>query len=339
MIVRKWFSKKQTTPELPQQDISSNLENKETVLIEQPLSAWQRLKQGLKKTRLRMQGGLSQFFSANSDLTEASWEELEETLLTADFGIKTTQAILAYLKDLLKKQKNITGDELKQALHNYLVELLQPIHRPFKLQPDHRPHVIMMVGVNGVGKTTTLAKLAAMFQNKYKVMMAAGDTFRAAAIEQLQSWGQAVNIPVVAQSSGSDAAAVIFDALQSAQARDIDVLLADTAGRLHTQGHLLQELQKTKRVLHKLDLTAPQDVMMVLDASIGQNALAQVRQFHQAMNLTGLIVTKLDGSAKGGILFAIAQEFKIPCFFIGIGEGIDDLRPFEPQSFVQAILE
>ncbi len=329
--MRKWFSKKQISPE------HSNLDllDKEQIPNEQSLSPWQRLKQGLQKTRLKMQGGLAQFFKANSDLSQVSWEELEETLLSADFGIKTTEAIIAHLQ----QQKHLSAEALKTSLQSYLVDLLSQIHRPFEIKPEAKPHVIMMVGVNGVGKTTTIAKLAAKFQLQHKVMMAAGDTFRAAAIEQLQAWGQKVNIPVIAQTSGSDAAAVIFDALQSAQARGIDVLLADTAGRLHTQGHLLQELQKTKRVLQKLDPNAPHDVIMVLDASIGQNALAQVRQFHQAMHLSGIVVTKLDGSAKGGILFAIAQEFKIPCFFIGIGEGIDDLRPFEPQSYVQAILE
>lgn len=316
----KWFGKKQAS---------------EHIAVEDTVSPWQRLKQGLQKTRLRMQGGLAQFFNANANLTESSWESLEETLLSADFGVKTTEAILTHMR----QQRAISAEELKTCLKNYLVAILENIHQDFVINPLHQPHVILMVGVNGVGKTTTLAKLSARLQENYKVMMAAGDTFRAAAIEQLQFWGEGLGIPVVAQGSGADAAAVIYDALQSSQARGIDVLLADTAGRLHTQDHLLKELQKTKKVLHKLDPSAPHDVFMVLDASIGQNALAQVRLFHQAMQLTGLIVTKLDGSAKGGILFAIAQEFNIPCYFIGVGEGIDDLRPFNPESYVQAILE
>jgi len=318
--VLKWFGKKQANDDVLQAEV---------------LTPWQRLKQGLHKTRMRVQGGLAQFFSVNANLTESSWEALEETLLSADFGVKTTEAILSHLR----QQRGVSAAELKNCLQQYLVEILENIHQDFQLQSEQKPHVILMVGVNGVGKTTTLAKLSARLQGKYKVMMAAGDTFRAAAIEQLQFWGEGLGVPVIAQSSGADAAAVIFDALQSAQARGIDVLLADTAGRLHTQDHLLKELQKTKKVLQKLDPSAPHDVFMVLDASIGQNALAQVRLFHQTMHLTGLIVTKLDGSAKGGILFAIAQEFKIPCYFIGIGEGIDDLRPFDPQSYVQAILE
>ena len=285
-----------------------------------------------------MASGLAAFFKKNQTLTEEDWDELETVLLSADFGLKTTQDIIRHLQQLTKKQKEMDGELLKNHLADYLVSLLEPIHAEFKLKAKHQPHVILMVGINGVGKTTTLAKLAAQFKSQAKILMAAGDTFRAAAIEQLQHWGEKQNIPVIAQGTGADSAAVIYDALQAARARGIDLLLADTAGRLHTQSHLLNELQKITRVLKKLDDHAPHDIWMVLDASIGQNALSQVRQFHEALGITGLIVTKLDGTAKGGILFAIAQEFKIPCYYIGVGEGVDDLRPFEPKSFVQAIL-
>lgn len=337
-MVRNWFRKKQSIDAISSTDPTIESQNEEIVVEEEQLSSWQRLKNGLKKTRLNVLSGFSKFFKNSSEISNEYWEELEEVLLTADFGLKTTQNILDYLKNLIKNQANLDGDSIKSHLENYLVGLLQPIYKPFELQTDAHPHVILMVGINGVGKTTTLAKMAAKFKPNAKVMMAAGDTFRAAAIEQLQHWGERQQIPVIAQANGSDSAAVIFDALQSAQARGIDVLLADTAGRLHTQSHLLSELQKVKRVMLKLDASAPHDVLMVLDASIGQNALLQVRQFHEALGLTGLVVTKLDGTAKGGILFAIAQEFKIPCYFVGVGEGINDLRPFEPQSFVKAIL-
>lgn len=338
--MRNWFRKKQPSDtSSPLVDTTTELVVEELILESEQESSWQRLKNGLRKTRLNVMSGLAKFFQNASDITPEYWEDLEAVLLTADFGIKTTHKIIDYLQSLYKKNSLLDGQSIKDHLESYLVELLQPISHSFQIKTNTHPHVILMVGVNGVGKTTTLAKLASRFKKQGKVMMAAGDTFRAAAIEQLKEWGQRQQIPVVAQSSGSDSAAVIFDALQSAQARGIDVLLADTAGRLHTQSHLLQELQKVKRVLQKLDASAPHDVLMVLDASIGQNALLQVKQFHEAMGLTGLVVTKLDGTAKGGILFAMAQEFKIPCYFIGIGEGIDDLRPFEPKSFVRAILE
>lgn len=327
--MRNWFKKNISK--------TSNTETQAPETVD-TLTSWQKLKNGLQKTRLNVVSGFIRFFSQDSVLDDEYWEELEAVLLTSDFGLKTTQNIIAYLKDLASKRTSLDGEAIKSHLTDYLVTLLQPISQPFHLNTAHHPHVILMVGINGVGKTTTLAKIAARFKSEAKILMAAGDTFRAAAVEQLQHWGDSQNIPVVAQASGADSAAVIFDALQAARARGIDLLLADTAGRLHTQSHLLQELQKITRVLKKIDEKAPHDIWMILDASIGQNALSQVRQFHEALGLTGLIVTKLDGTAKGGILFAIAQEFKIPCYYIGIGEGVDDLRPFEPKSFVQAIL-
>lgn len=324
--VRNWFKKKQPSESLP--------------LVEDAVAdtSWQRFKNSLRKTRQQVSSGFLKFFKKDQVLDDDYWEELEAVLITADFGLATTQKIIDYLKNLAKQRSEMDGEAIKAHLSDYLVSLLQPIAHPFSRSIEHQPHVMLMVGINGVGKTTTLAKLGALFKKECRVMMAAGDTFRAAAIEQLQLWGQREDIPVIAQTSGADSAAVIFDALQAARSRGIDVLLADTAGRLHTQSHLLQELQKITRVLKKLDVHAPHDIVMVLDASIGQNALLQVKQFHEALGLTGLVVTKLDGTAKGGILFAIASEFKIPCYFIGIGEGVEDLRPFDPQSFVQAIL-
>lgn len=324
--MRNWFKKKQLEDSL--------------VVVEETVSdtSWQRFKNSLRKTSQQVSSGFLKFFKKDQVLDDEYWEELETILIGADFGLTTTHKILDYLKTLAKQRSEMDGEEIKAHLSDYLVSLLQPITKSFSRGPEHQPHVLLMVGINGVGKTTTLAKLGALFKKECRVMMAAGDTFRAAAIEQLQLWGQREDIPVIAQSSGADSAAVIFDALQAARSRGIDVLLADTAGRLHTQSHLLQELQKVTRVLKKLDAHAPHDIVMVLDASIGQNALLQVKQFHEALGLTGLVVTKLDGTAKGGILFAIASEFKIPCYFIGIGEGVEDLRPFDPQSFVQAIL-
>lgn len=336
--MRNWFKKTQKNSEVLISNPTPEIEIEESVPEPIQVSAWQKLKNGLKKTRNSLMFGFSGFFKNHASITEEYWEELEEILISADFGLKTTHKIIEYLKQLIKREGQLDGEGIKQHLSQYLVELLQPIHQEFVLSPELKPHVILMVGVNGVGKTTSLAKLGVHFKENYKVMMAAGDTFRAAAIEQLQQWGERYSIPVVAQGTGADSAAVVFDALQSAQARGIDVLLADTAGRLHTQSHLILELQKVKRVLQKLDVRAPKDIFLVLDASIGQNALMQVKQFHEAMGLTGIIITKLDGTAKGGILFSIAQEFKIPCYFIGIGEGVDDLRPFDPKSFVQAIL-
>ncbi|NDH08795.1 MAG: signal recognition particle-docking protein FtsY [Gammaproteobacteria bacterium] len=333
--MRKWFNK--LTTNTVEADTDTTLELPLDPAAHAPTS-WQRLKNSLVKTRQNLSSGLMRFFKKDQILDDTYWEELEEVLLAADFGLKTATGIIDYLKSITSLRHELDGEIVKGHLRDYLLGLLKPISKPFKLKEGHNPQVVLMVGVNGVGKTTSLAKLAYFLKGKANVMLAAGDTFRAAAIEQLQTWGERQQIPVVAQGIGSDSAAVIFDALQAAQARGIDVLLADTAGRLHTQVHLLQELQKIKRVLAKLDSEAPHDIFMVLDASIGQNALQQVRQFHQALGLSGLIVSKLDGTAKGGILFAIASEFKIPCYFIGIGEGLDDLRPFDPESYVQAIL-
>jgi fused signal recognition particle receptor len=230
-------------------------------------------------------------------------------------------------------------EALKQALYNKMLGILRTTAQPLEIDTSHKPFVLLMVGINGAGKTTTIGKLAKKFQQDGKsVMLAAGDTFRAAAVEQLTIWGERNNIPVIAQGSGADSASVIFDAVQAAKARKIDVLLADTAGRLHTQTNLMDELKKVKRVIQKLDGSAPHEIMLIVDASIGQNALVQAKQFNEALGLTGITVTKLDGTAKGGILFAIAQQLKIPVRFIGVGESIDDLQEFDAYEFTSALL-
>ncbi len=264
---------------------------------------------------------------------------METLLLSADLGIETSQAILKQLSEDLARKQLTDGDAVFDALKKRLETILLIREKPLQIETvDQSPFVILTVGVNGAGKTTSIGKMAKQFQQQgKKVMLAAGDTFRAAAVEQLKIWGERNQIPVIAQHTGADSASVIYDALQAAKARGIDVLIADTAGRLHTQGNLMEELKKVKRVIQKLDANAPHETMLILDASIGQNALNQARQFHQAIGLTGITMTKLDGTAKGGILFAIANELEIPFRYLGIGEGIDDLRPFDAQQFVRAI--
>ena len=272
-------------------------------------------------------------------IDEDLYEELETVLLTSDMGIEATEKLLAQVRQrvTLKGLKN--GDELRSALKEALYELLLPLDQPLILPDDKKPFVIMMAGVNGAGKTTSIGKLAKYFQSQGKsVLLAAGDTFRAAAREQLQQWGERNNVTVIAQASG-DSAAVCYDALEAAKARGIDVVLADTAGRLPTQLHLMEEIKKVKRVLQKSLPDAPHEVMLVLDANVGQNAINQVVAFDDALGLTGLIVSKLDGTAKGGILAALAAKRPVPVRFIGVGEGIDDLRPFDARAFVDALIE
>ena len=259
---------------------------------------------------------------------------------TADVGIDATRQIIDDLTARVARKQLNDGDALLAALQEDLAAMLAPSSQPLEIPQADGPFVILMIGVNGVGKTTTIGKLAKRFQQQgHSVMLAAGDTFRAAAVEQLQVWGERNNIPVVAQHTGADSASVIFDALQSAQSKNVDVLIADTAGRLHTKGHLMEELAKIKRVLGKLDARAPHEVMIVLDATTGQNALAQTEQFNAAIGLTGITLTKLDGTAKGGIIFSIANKTKLPIRYIGVGEGIDDLRPFDAEEFSRALFE
>ena len=266
-------------------------------------------------------------------------EELESLLVMADVGVETTERIISDLQKSLARKELKDVEALQNGLRKSLYDILVPVEAPLSIRQTDGPFVILMVGVNGAGKTTTIGKLARRLKDEgYSVMLAAGDTFRAAAVEQLQAWGERNDVPVIAQQSGADPAAVIFDAWDAARARDIDVLLADTAGRLQSQSGLMDELAKVKRIVARRDEAAPHEVMLVLDASQGQNALVQAEKFHEALGLTGITVTKLDGSAKGGILLAIANKLKVPVRFIGIGEAAEDMQPFAAEDFVDALL-
>ncbi|GAA0372598.1 hypothetical protein GCM10009092_41070 [Bowmanella denitrificans] len=266
------------------------------------------------------------------------FEELETQLLVADVGINTTSTIIKQLTEGAKRNELRDGDALFSLLKKQMTGMLEGVSQPLQIPSSSGPFVILMVGVNGVGKTTTIGKLARQFQQQGKsVMLAAGDTFRAAAVEQLQTWGERNKIPVVAQHTGADSASVIFDALQSAKSRNIDVLIADTAGRLQNKDNLMEELKKIVRVMKKLDEDTPHEIMLTLDAGTGQNAISQTRLFNQAVGLSGLCLTKLDGTAKGGVIFALADQFGLPIRYIGVGEGIDDLRPFDGPQFVEAL--
>jgi len=304
------------------------------MVVEKPRLSWvERLKSGLSRTGNQ----LADLFSRGGKIDDDLYEELETILITADVGMDATNALLADLRRHVREHKLSEAAELKAGLAHCLLKLLKPLAIP--LQADtHKPFVIMMVGVNGAGKTTSIGKLAKYLQSQgLSVLLAAGDTFRAAAREQLMTWGERNNVTVIAQQSG-DAAAVIYDAVQAAQARKIDVVLADTAGRLTTQAHLMEEIKKVKRVIAKVLPDAPHEVLLVLDANTGQNALSQVKAFDQALGVTGLILTKLDGTAKGGVIAAIAKAHPIPVRFIGVGEGLDDLRPFVAEEFIAALL-
>jgi len=299
-----------------------------------------RLKSQLSKTRTGLTGGLGNLFLGKKQIDEDLFEELEMLLLTADVGIEATQQIIDKLTQRVARKQLSDPQALSAALQEEMLSILEPNQQTLNIPDSDEPFVILVVGVNGMGKTTTIGKLAKRLQAEGKsVMLAAGDTFRAAAIEQLQEWGTRNNIEVVAQHSGADSASVIYDAFEKARARNIDVLLADTAGRLHTQTNLMNELSKINRVIKKLDENAPHEVMLVLDAGTGQNSIAQAKHFNEATPLTGITLTKLDGTAKGGIIFAIANKFNIPIRFIGIGEGIDDLREFDAKQFTQALFE
>lgn len=305
----------------------------------EPKSSWSsRLKGGLKRTRQKFSDNVSNLFLGKKTIDDALFEELETVLLAADVGVGATQKILAQLTERVSRKQLPDTDALFAELEEILIGLLSPCERPLEI--NAKPYVLLMVGVNGAGKTTSIAKLAHYYQQQgNKVMLAAGDTFRAAAVEQLQVWGKRNNVTVIAQQSGADSASVIFDAMQAATAKDIDLLIADTAGRLHTQEHLMAELQKIKRVIAKQNETAPHEVMLVIDASMGQNALRQSQQFHEVIGLTGITITKLDGTARGGIVFAIAEKIGLPIRFIGIGEHIDDLKPFCAKEYVDALFE
>ncbi|MCW5589638.1 MAG: signal recognition particle-docking protein FtsY [Legionellales bacterium] len=298
---------------------------------------FKRLTQGLQRTRQGLTKGLANLVLGKKSIDDDLLEELETHLLAADIGVNASQKIIQQLTERLGRKQLNDSSVLLSTLKEILLEILQPCQVNLEVTRA-KPYVILMVGINGAGKTTTIGKLAKKFQEQGKrVLLAAGDTFRAAAVEQLQIWGERNQIAVIAQHSGSDSASVIYDAIQAAHARKMDVVIADTAGRLHTQHHLMAELQKIKRVMAKFDAAIPHEVMLVLDAGIGQNALVQARQFHEAIGVTGITLTKLDGTAKGGIIFAIAEALGLPLRFIGVGESIDDLREFNAHDFVDAL--
>ena len=295
----------------------------------------ERLKSGLARTRQQLGGGLAGLLGRRK-IDEDLLEELESTLLMADCGVDVTQHLIEKLRMRWKKERLESAEQLRQTLADGLLEIVTPLEAGLDVS-GHKPYIIMLAGVNGSGKTTSIGKLARYFQNQGKsVLLAAGDTFRAAAREQLMTWGERNDVAVIAQEGG-DAAAVIFDAINAARARGIDIVLADTAGRLPTQLHLMEEIAKVRRVIAKAEPTGPHEVMLVLDANIGQNALAQVKAFDAAVGVTGLVLTKLDGTAKGGVVAAIARQYPKPLRFIGVGEGIDDLQPFRAHEFVDAL--
>ena len=296
-----------------------------------------RLVKGLLKTKQNIGASFRSFFLGKK-IDDELFEELEEQLLIADIGVPTTSKIIKNLTEHASRKELQDAELLYQQLKVEMANILEPVAKPLVIDNTKKPYVILMVGVNGVGKTTTIGKLARKFQAEGKsVMLAAGDTFRAAAVEQLQVWGERNHIPVVSQSTGSDSASVIFDAMQSAAARNIDILIADTAGRLQNKNNLMDELKKIVRVMKKYDETAPHEIMLTLDAGTGQNAISQAKLFNEAVGLTGISLTKLDGTAKGGVIFAIADQFKLPIRYIGVGEKIEDLREFNAKEFIEAL--
>ncbi|WP_404401123.1 signal recognition particle-docking protein FtsY [Idiomarina seosinensis] len=300
---------------------------------------WGRLTQGLKKTSGSIGAGLFGVFRGKK-IDDELFEELETQLLMADLGVPTTTKIIDSLTRQADRKQLKDAEALYQLLQEQLAEILAPVDKPLEIPKSDSPFVILMTGVNGVGKTTTIGKLAKQYKQEGKsVMLAAGDTFRAAAVEQLEIWGQRNDIPVIAQKTGSDSASVLFDALQAAKARGVDVLIADTAGRLQNKANLMEELKKIVRVMKKLDPQAPHEVMLTLDAGTGQNAISQAKLFTEAVGVSGIVMSKLDGTAKGGVIFAVADEFSIPIRYIGVGEQLDDLRPFIAKDFIAALFD
>ena len=339
------FFKKDKTPAPAEKDLQAGNSEQQAVTAEvsapqadEPQISWtERLKKGLSKTRSQLGKQLTGLFSGGK-IDEDVYEELETILLTSDVGVTATQALLEDIRNRVKRQSLDDTSQLKSALKEALLELLSPLEQPLNTNTQH-PFIIMLTGVNGAGKTTTIGKLAHLFQAEGKsVLIAAGDTFRAAAREQLQAWGERNNVHVVA-SEGGDPAAVIFDAINSAKSKGIDVVLADTAGRLPTQLNLMEEIKKVQRVIDKASPGAPHEVLLVLDANTGQNAVMQVKAFDDTLGVTGLVLSKLDGTAKGGVIAAIAQTRPIPIRYIGVGESISDLRPFKASEFVEALFE
>ena len=311
---------------------------KEASAINKKTNTWSRLGAALAKTRSRVSNGFANVFSHGREIDENLLDDLEFTLLSADIGAKTTAQILDRLRKEFTKQKLKTRDQFVDVLEAVLLDLANKLVKPLVIS-DCRPFVILVTGVNGVGKTTTIGKLAHRFKGEgLSVTLAAGDTYRAAAIDQLQRWGQALDIPVVAQQTGADSASVAHDAFQIATSRSIDVLIVDTAGRMHSNKGLMDELAKVHRVIKKLDPSAPHESILVLDGTIGQNALLQVKQFNTAVNVSGLVMTKLDGTAKGGVVLALPTVTPLPLYFVGLGESMDALQPFDPQDYVTGLL-
>lgn len=299
-----------------------------------------RIKRGLSRTSSNFSEGLGNIFLGKKEIDDELLEDLESQLLVADVGIEATTDIIDDLTSRVARKQLANPEALYDALKASLAELVAGSEQPLIIDTSKKPYVILIVGVNGVGKTTTIGKLAKRLQGEGKsVMLAAGDTFRAAAVEQLQVWGERNNVPVIAQHTGADSASVIFDAVQAAKSRGIDVLIADTAGRLHNKDHLMEELSKVRRVMGKLDDSAPHETLLVLDAGTGQNAVSQAEHFIKSAGVTGIALTKLDGTAKGGVIFALTKQFGLPVRFIGIGEGIDDLQPFVAKPFIEALFE
>lgn len=300
-----------------------------------------RIRKGLSKTRSNLTGGLATLFLGEKEIDDELIEDLETQLLVADIGVEATTEIIDRLTERVSRKELSSASSLYKALQEELTTILAPVEQPLQLPPKGQgPFVILVIGVNGVGKTTTIGKLAKRFRSEGRsVMLAAGDTFRAAAVEQLKVWGERNDVPVVAQHTGADSASVIYDALSAARARNVDVLIADTAGRLHNKAHLMEELKKVRRVMGKLDESAPHEVMLVVDAGTGQNAISQAETFSDAVPITGVVMTKLDGTAKGGVIFAMAKQTGIPIRYIGVGESLEDLRPFEAKPFTDALFD
>lgn len=341
----------ETPPELPSttqdKEVIQTFETKSSIQVEKTTDEpaekkkgfFGRLKEGLSKTRTKLGGGLGNLLLGQKVIDDDLIDDIEMQLLTADVGIDATEEIMEAVRGQVARNELQTMDALNRLLQQKLHQIIKPCEKPLVIA-EHKPFVLLVIGVNGAGKTTTIGKLAKKFQQQGKsVMLAAGDTFRAAAVEQLKVWGDRNDVPVIAQHTGADSASVIFDAVQAAKARGTDIIIADTAGRLQNKENLMEELKKVARVMKKLDDTAPHEVMLVLDATTGQNALSQAELFHKTIPITGITITKLDGTAKGGIIFAIAKKMGIPIRYIGIGENIDDLRTFEADDFISALFD
>lgn len=341
-----WLNKDKPSTEPSNQELASSKssvpdkdtsEQTQVAQAESKAGLLTRLRQRLSKTSSTLGAGVASLFIGKK-IDDELFEELETQLLIADVGVDTTTKIIDHLTEQAKFAELNDGEALYQQLKEHMRSLLAPVSQPLSIPEQEGPFVILMVGVNGVGKTTTIGKLAKQFQQQGKsVMLAAGDTFRAAAVEQLETWGERNAIPVVSQHTGADSASVIYDAVASAKAKGIDVLIADTAGRLQNKAHLMTELEKVVRVMKKLDESAPHEIMLTIDAGTGQNALSQASLFHSAVGVTGLTLSKLDGTAKGGVIFALADKLQLPIRYIGVGEGIDDLRSFNGDEFVEAL--